>query len=214
MPNLNLPTYDTEFRAWLTNFAATADAHQTELALTSDQVADLMAAAEDYSEKWTECVAAKALAKGRVASKNQSRASAEELVRTIGGFVLKNPDVSITLKIQMGMSMAEAQISPLNPVADLACTPQGNGVNQLRWDRNGNSERTVFIIQMRKPGESEWDFVATTSRVRYSHTGQIPGKQITYRVISQRGEKLSGPSGQAVAYSADSQGTEIMAKAA
>lgn len=113
-----------------------------------------------------------------------------------------NPSVTSDLKKKLGITAKDTNPSPINPIApkDLLANPNANGTNKLSWDRNGNPQGTIFIIEAQEQPGLPWTFVGTTTKSVYEHTNQTPGKTLYYRVRAQRTDVTSEPSNDAVVY--------------
>lgn len=200
MPKIDLPVYDVLFQQWATNFADVALANASELNLSPSQTLRMQEAADHFKATYLASEEAKVIARARVGAKIAARESAEEVFRSFGAMILSNPDVGAELKGKLGMKAGRTQGPPLTPATELSASGSSNGANILKWNRNGNTDRTLFLIEALYPGESGWQFVATTTKARCIHQDQTPGVRVIYRVTSQRGDKKSLPSGLAQVY--------------
>lgn len=200
MPKLDMPVTDALFQQWTSNFANVALANAADLGLTPAQTARIQAAANAFKDTYQASQDAKTILRARVGAKLSAREEAEEVFRSYGAMILSNPEVSPGLKGSLGMKANRTQGPPLTPVTDLSAAGYSNGGNVLRWNRNGNTDRTIFLIEAQYEGSLEWRFVGTTSRVRFVHADQVPGVPIVYRVTSRRGETQSLPSNLAPVY--------------
>ncbi len=202
MPNESIPSRDSEYSSWLANFATVAAAHAGALQLTPAQASDLAQLAADFAQALEEIQAARAAFKGKAANKRNAREASAELFRSIGRQIQANPDIDDALKADLGLQVARKPTSPLAPASHLAATVVSGTQARLVWDRNGNSDRTTFLIEAKIGDSSTWTLLAATTRTRYIHTFQTPGQQIVYRVVSQRGQTQSSPSNSAVVFPA------------
>ncbi|MCX6154175.1 MAG: hypothetical protein NT007_08445, partial [Candidatus Kapabacteria bacterium] len=92
--------------------------------------------------------------------------------------------------------------SPVNPIppTDLLANPNPNGTNKLSWNRNGNPQGTIFIIEMQDRPGFPWVLIGTTTKTTYDHQGQMPGITKYYRVRAQRNDTTTEPSNEAIVY--------------
>lgn len=201
MSSENIPRKDAEYAPWIINFASVATANATILNLTVGEASTLTVMANAFEGAQTDSVAKKAALKGATATKKGLRAGTEQLFRSTAKVIAANTGITPDLKAELGLNVLPTPVGPVVPVIDLAVSGFANGENKLVWKRNGNAQGTFFRIEAKFGASSVWTFVANTTRIRYVHTGQTPGVQVTYRVISQRGEVVSGPSNEAVVYS-------------
>lgn len=200
MPKLDMPVTDALFQQWASNFADTALAKAADLGLTPAQTSRMLAAADAFKETYQASQEAKRVARAKVGAKLLAREEAEEVFRSYGAMILSNPEVGAELKGSLGMQAGRSQGTPLTPATDLSATGHANGANILRWNRNGNTDRTIFLIEAQVDGNTEWRFIGTTTRIRFVHANQVPGVPVVYRVTSQRGDQQSLPSNLAPVY--------------
>lgn len=201
MARIGIPFQDAQFRSWADNFAMKAGENESELGLTPEQVADLLDAAADYYTAYQENQRLKSAYQGSTATKREARSRIESLTRSIGKVILVDESISLDLKAELGMHVVKAPVSQVQPPTQLAACPQAEGVNCMKWSRNGNSVHTVFIIEARTGDSSVWSYVGATTKLKFNHLNQIPGQMMSYRVHSQRGDQASPPSNQATVYS-------------
>jgi hypothetical protein len=79
---------------------------------------------------------------------------------------------------------------PLNLVANVDSV----GEVKLSWKRNGNIQTTTFWIQTQEPGDTSWTLVGTTTKTKFTFTGNPIGQELSFRVIAVRREIESTPS--------------------
>lgn len=214
MARIGIPDQDAQFRSWADNFAIKAGENESELGLTPEQVDELMDAAAEYYSAYQEAQRLKSAYQGSVAMKREARGRLEALTRSIGKVILVDESISLDLKAELGMHVVKTPIASIEPPTNLAAYPQAEGVNCLKWKRNGNSVHTVFIVEARTEDSNSWTYVGTTTKLKFNHQNQIPGEMITYRVHSQRGDQASGPSNQASVYAPKPPRTISLPKAA
>jgi hypothetical protein len=104
--------------------------------------------------------------------------------------------------VQLGFDADDLTPSAIavSPPSDLVVQGFSNGTNELKFNRNGNKQGTVFIIEAKIGSATEFAIVGTTQKQTFRHTGQKPGVKTVYRVRAQRGDDLSEPSNEAVVY--------------
>lgn len=204
MTTENIPTKDALYSQWVLNFASVATANATILGLSSGQTSMFNALANAFEDAYDESQAAKVTSKAKTGQKDALRKSSETVFRNAAKMIGANMDVTAELKGDLGLKTTTTPVSPINPPTDLSATGYANGGNVLKWKRNSNSKRTTFLIEARIGSSINWTFVAVTTKTTFTHAGQTPGQQITYRVIAQRAESQSLPSNLAVVYGPES----------
>lgn len=200
MARIDIPDADRPFQAWANNFALKADLYETELGLTAEEIASITDAAANFHNALLEAERYQNLAESKTALKVDARKQAEAILRSFGKVILADDRISVAIKAELGMKPLATSPAPLVPVTSLVAMADSNGINNLRWDRNGNSVHTQFIVEAKVGAGGEWMYVGSTSKVKFAHKDQIPGQTVLYRVRSQRGDRLSAPSNIAIVY--------------
>jgi hypothetical protein len=72
--------------------------------------------------------------------------------------------------------------------------------NRVKWNRSGNPQNTVFVIECRHVATLPWQIAGTTTKTTFEHLNQVPGFTLFYQVKAQRNQLLSPPSNEAVVY--------------
>lgn len=116
---------------------------------------------------------------------------------------LKNDfDVSNSFIEQAGFNVSDgvkSVIVPLRP-SDLVVTGTSDGINLLKWSRNGNKPGTLYIIEAKTGDDGEWIMIDVVKTLKFEHKNQIPGVKMQYRVKSKRNDTTSTASNVAVVY--------------
>jgi hypothetical protein len=194
-----LPKEDQALNAWLQTFNNVCNINKTELGLSN---ADLTAIGNAYGQFSDDMVAldsAKSAYQGIVTGKNKTKSGSTTVVRTFARKFKANPAVSEATLRSLGI-VANNSVTPVVPVTNLVVTGCDDGVNKLKFDRATNSQGTMFIIEYREEGQSDWKFAASITRTTFNHEDQTPGQKQYYRVISTRAGKSSTPCPPAVVY--------------
>lgn len=197
-----LPAKDSDLQYWATNFLTVANANLPALGLVAADLTGITADKTSLDTSITNNKAKQAEAKAAADSKKSSRKKFETTARLLVRKIQANPSVTSDLKKKLGITAKDTNPTPINPIApkDLLANPNANGTNKLSWDRNGNPQGTIFIIEAQEQPGMPWTFVGTTTKSVYEHTNQIPGKTLYYRVRAQRTDITSEPSNDAVVY--------------
>ena len=180
-----LPSPDQQFAAWLTNFVTVCSANQATLGLTPAEFTTIATAASEFTEGLTESDASKATTKAKVASKDELRRQATAIVRTYAREFKANPNVPGPVLTNLGIVTSGAA-GPVTQVTGLQVTGCADGVNKLIWNRSGNIQGTIFIVETKPQGSSTWAIAAAVTRTNFNHEDQQPGEQIWYRIVASR----------------------------
>lgn len=197
-----LPSKDSDLQFWATNFLSVANANLASLGLVADDLKNVTTDKTSFDTAVTNNKTKQAEAKSAAESKKNARKKFETDTRFLVRKIQANPAVTSDLKKKLGITVKDSSPSPTNPVTpiDLLANPNANGTNKLSWDRNGNPQGTIFIIEAQEKPGMPWVLVGTTTKSTFDHTKQTPGKTQYYRIRAQRTDVTSEPSNEAVVY--------------
>lgn len=194
-----IPTDDSSYLAWLTNFAAQCDAYQAALQLTPAELTEIAALKAEFDAAFNESNTAKAVAKAAVKRKDTVRQSTTAAIRRFArrfkGTEAVTPSMLSALQV-----VTSATNHPVSPVLELSVVGTSDGVNQLRWNRGSNEQGTIFVVEFRREGSSEWSLAGVVTSARFSHEEQTPGVETWYRVLTVRAGRTSAPTPAVAVY--------------
>ena len=204
MPNDYLPKRDTELSLWLGNFITVAQANITLLAFLP---ADLMNLSNDnatFTGNVSQLNAAKETLKSATQNKNVARKKAVADARALARRVQSNAAVTPGLKSLLGLNPKTNKPGVVQPVTptDLVADGYSNGVNELKWNRNGNHPSTVFLVEAQIGTATEFTQIGAVTAAKFTHSGVTPGMKVVYRVRARRRNVVSDPSNFATLYGA------------
>lgn len=84
--------------------------------------------------------------------------------------------------------------------SELLVNGTSDGINHLKFNRNGNRQGTNFIIEAKIGDSNTWVIIDVITNTKYDHKNQTPGVKVQYRVRAKRGDLESTPSNVAVVY--------------
>lgn len=203
MSRVQVPKKDAQFANWAKKFAANAAVHAAELNLTPDQVEALTESVEQFRDAYDESQAAKAKAAGKVSTKDEMRRVCEDLIRPTARVINANPNIATDTKASLGINVTHTSVSPVECPTEVMASGYANGTNVIRWNRNGNAKNTTFLVEALYENKGPWSFVGITNKTKLVHSGQVPGRNVTYRVFAARDDKRSGSSGWGTIYEGD-----------
>lgn len=195
---LNNPAF-TIFTANLLN---QSEANKAILKFPPDDVSGLTT---DNQSLETELLERQALADALAAkdvSIRETRNRMNKRVDTLQIDAKNNAEVSKSLLEMLGFDTDENKPSSSTPVppTDLVVTGTSDGVNHLKWKRNGNRQGTLFVIEAKFGDSNAWVIVDVTTSVKYEHKNQTPGVKVQYRIKAKRGDAESTASNIAIVY--------------
>ena len=196
-----LPDSDAALLQWLTTFLSVANANLTTLGLVASDLTFLTADNANLTNQLTTVDTNKKALKSSVATKNTTHKRIANNVRILVRKIQGNSGVNAPLKDALGINPRNNKPSPLTPVAPANLTASGtdNGDNLLQWKRNGNHPTTVFLVEA-QIGNGPFVQVGAPTATKFTHTGQTPGTEITYRIRARRRTLISSPSNTATLY--------------
>ena len=199
-----IPSPDLDYKGWITRFAELCEINEKELGLTPEQILAIQEQSAKFKSLCDLTSEKKNQLKGIVAAKDKARRTSTETARAIAKQIKANPAVGPGILGILGIVQPRTS-GPLVMVKKLVVTGTSNGVNSLTWNRNGNAQGTVFLIESKLEGDSDWNFVAAVTKTSFQDTDQIPGQTKYYRVKASRSGKTSSPCSPAVIYSQTSE---------
>lgn len=196
-----LPKNDAELSQWLGNFITVANANLPALGLIAADVSVLQTLKNELDAKITADTTAREAASAASEAKQAAVKSAMTGATPRAKMILANPAVPAALKEQLGLKLPKprANTPPTTPVA-VTVLASPNGVNAVSWSAGTNIRTTQYLVQQKRSQNGAWTIVGATTKQRFEHKVQVPGRHVLYRVIAQRGDVESAPSVEAVAY--------------
>lgn len=201
MPGVDyVPNGEAQYDAWLKQFVAYCVANEKELGLTPEVISELTALRDAYTSVLQESVRLKAELKGVTKQKGEARNAATQVARSLANQFKANPEISAIALGHLGL-ITRKSAHPLQPVNKLTVVGFENGINQLKWNRNGNSSDTVFLVEYSLNSGGTWFFAGAVSKVKFIHGNQTPGRTVHYRVFANRSGVTSTPTKAVPVYS-------------
>ena len=194
-----IPGADLELDAWLENFVQKCELYEGELGLDSGTFGQISTAATNFSTKLSEVNATKETLRGQVTDKDATRKATVAVMRSFAKQFKAIPNLNPGILSALNI-VGTGSAGPVTVVTNLTVTGCNDGVNALKWDRNGNAQGTQFIIEASPNGNTLWDLVDVVTRTDYKHLNQVPGERQYYRIRSKRAGITSPPSPAVVVY--------------
>lgn len=125
-----------------------------------------------------------------------------KLIGQLEAAAKNNDNVSDILLEQLGFDAREgnAQSVPLTAPKELSASGTSDGVNRLKFNRNGNKQGTLFYIYAKTGDATDWSLIDVITNTTYEHKNQTPGVKVQYCVKAKRGDEESAASNTAVVY--------------
>ena len=190
-----IPQKDTIYRDWLANFLTVANANLATLGLTDTDIKPLQVEKPLFDDAITNAETLQAQAKAATEKKNNVRKSSETKARAIVKRIQAKTDVPPELKKQLQITgPGETPAPPTVPYTpkNLVVNVVGIGANELKWERNGNINTIIFIVEAQIDDAKDFVQIFSTRKTNYTHSGLPSGTKISYRVKALHGE-ISSP---------------------
>ena len=190
-----IPSKDTIYRDWLANFITVANANLATLGLVAADITPLQTDKTNYDSAITNSETLQAQAKAATEKKNVVRKASETKARAIVKRIQAKLDVPPDLKKQLQITVpGESPTPPLVPYTpkNLVVNVVGIGANELKWERNGNINTIIFIVEAQIDDAKDFVQIFSTRKTNYTHSGLPSGTKISYRVKALHGE-ISSP---------------------
>jgi hypothetical protein len=187
-----IPDTEAQFTSWYQNFITQCEKHEAVLGLDSESYGALAIENSAYNTAYSAVVSGKEELKGKTATKNLRKKASVATIRSYAKQWKSNPAIPAAVLNDLGI-VATSTTGPVATVTGLDVTGCDDGVNNLTWNRTGNVSGTNFIIEAKIGSTGNWFFVGSTTKVKFDHTGQVPGQLVWYRITSSRAGENSVP---------------------
>ncbi len=185
---------DQPFATWLNNLKVEATSYSDELGVDAAVLDAFFAASATFNTDLADSISMRQAAEIATSQKDAARKAATDLVRPYVKQWQANPAIPESVKNALDLPPTGTRGIPTNPTQPLefVATPSSTGSVAFKWKRNGNNQRTAFIIE--KLVGTAWVTVDTTFKTRVSVSGFAPGVEETFRVVARRNNVNSLPS--------------------
>jgi len=170
MPNKNyLPTKDSGLQAWTQNFLIVANANLDTLGLAAPNITTITSKKTDYSTTLNTAIAKQAESKAVTEAKNISKSGLLSNIRVLARQILARPGVPDNLKELLELNVPCPTPTPSNPQqpTELNASIGLEGHYILKWNRNGNPQGTIFLIESSINPDTGWHIIGTTTKTTY-----------------------------------------------
>jgi len=202
MAKLIYPLNNADFLVWLVNFINIATANKAALDLSNDDLTELTGLQTSLEEKVNDNQAKHEAAQAATVAMQEERDEVNRKVSYYNKIFKADSGISNSLIESLGLNANTDGFTPTIPVepTDLVAEGRSNGINYLKFNRNGNKSAVNFIIEAKIGDSADYVFVAVTTKTRFEHKNQTPGVRVFYRVKAVRGDLESAYSNEAVIY--------------
>jgi len=190
------PAKETELPIWSATFVTNLTTYKTQLGLADPDIANISTLLTAFNTALGSMNNAKKAQNTATQSKKAAQKALVTAERAIIRRVQAAPGATTAIRAALGINKRTGQKTKTPPTipTKVIATASADGINTLKWDRNGNKPATTFRVEMMGQGETEWSFVGNTTKTKFDHTGQTPGMTIYYRITATRADMESEPS--------------------
>ena len=197
MSNDFLPKSKTGLQLWLNNFVTVAGSNLVPLTLTTTDMTTLTALQSAFNSSVNGVETAKANLKSAVAAETTATKNVTADVRSLVRRIQISQGATPALKEQLGINPRNTPKTRTPPVTPTGLVVDTGGTRNQYADLEPHRQQAQHHFHHRSPriGNTGPFFqVGSTPRIKFAHTGEKAGTQITYRVIASRSGQGSLPS--------------------
>jgi len=191
-----LPTKEGDLVPWAENFISVANANLVTIGMTAPDITTLTTKKSDYSTGLNNAIAKQAEAKAATDNKNIKKSALTNNIRMLARQILAKPGVPDNLKVQLGIKNTATPPSSSVPLIPMELTLEtiAGGVIRLKWDRNGNSQGTIFAIEASDKPDINFIMIDSTTKTTLDTTYNTPSATTYFRVKAKKNDQTSDPS--------------------
>ncbi|MCE9557950.1 MAG: fibronectin type III domain-containing protein [Armatimonadetes bacterium] len=166
----------------------------TTLKLDPKVITDLNARVSAFSSGLSGAESAKAAYRGAIQTQATAENNFEAYVRSLVSEIQVNSAMTNTMRGDLGITVKSSSTTKAVPVTvtGLIATGFANGSVKLKWNRNGNVARIVFLIEASFDGTT-WNQVNAGNATKVTLTGFAAGTPVWFRVVSSTSTRKSAP---------------------
>ncbi len=194
-----IPGTDTGANAKFTQFRVGFLANAGALNFDAAAMDQVIAAQTDFNTALLAAESAKTIAANAVTTKDNARRSSTTDIRLWAQRCINNTEATPAILASMGIEPVATPSSALNPPTELSAAPNANGTCLLRYKSNGNRSGTTYVLEQSVNG-APWAWLGSTTKLRFTDGGALPGVPKLYRVRAQRSNVTTAPSAEASIY--------------
>lgn len=193
---------NAEFTIFCTNLLNEIENNKAALGFAPEKVAELKNGNDSHK---TDLVTRTNLQDSVKAVNVGIKARRKDLNKIVGKLettAKNNDDISDSLLEKLGFDAREINkvASPVTAPKELSVSGSSDGINRLKFNRNGNRQGTLFYIYAKTGDSGEPVLVDVITNTNYDHKNQKPGVKMQYYIKAKRGEEESAASNTAVVY--------------
>ena len=141
----------------------------------------------------TSVVTARAALSGAVTAKEEQLTRVRKIVAMMAKTWRADPEIpdEVLDQVMVAPHSPRRVISRPNVVTDLVINANGQGEISLKWNPNGNTKGTVYLVETSATGAGPWVVLDAVTSRKFS-VEATPGEPIWFRVRAKRGTRVGG----------------------
>jgi hypothetical protein len=186
---------DSLLAAGMVNFLEQASVNATLLGLTTQEITALNASFDQFRLSFDAATAAKAAQKSATSTKNVNKQASKKLIAQYAQEWRSNPAIpdSVLDLLNVPNHQTQGTRTPPTQPLNLRLTIGSTGVNSLAWDRNGNTQGTIFNIESASSANGPWTTFDMTTKAKLTFNWPV-GQTVWFRVNAKRNGQTSANS--------------------
>ena len=195
-----IPLKEGDIVPWTENFIAVANANLPTLGLQASDITAVTTKKSDFATKLNTAIAKQAESKAATEAKNMQKTTLVDNIRVLARQIQARPGVPDNIKAQLGLNIPDPVPTPTGPFMpkDLTAEMAATGLCYLKWNRNGNPQGTIFLLELSINPDTGWHIIGTTTKTTYEAPLPEPVGHNFFRCKAQRGDLVSDNSNAAL----------------
>lgn len=184
----------TDLLVLSTQIATTCGPEPESYGLTEATVTDLVEANTALDDAVSEYETLKVALRAALENRDARQSAVVSKVAAIARSIYSEAGLTPTQISATGLKVHDTvpTRSGVNTPGDLSAAPSSLGYVKLKWDRRGNKQNTVYLVQASYDGLS-WETIHATPRITATLGLFPPGERRYFRILAQRAGKTSYP---------------------
>lgn len=184
---------DDDYLSQVRAFAEGAALNAAALGLSPEDIELLNQEIGDLDTRLVSVVTARAALSGAVTAKEEQLMRVRKIVAMMAKTWRADPEIpdEVLDQVMVAPHSPRRVISRPSVVTDLVINANGQGEISLKWNPNGNTKGTVYLVETSATGSGPWVVLDAVTSRKFSIEA-TPGEPIWFRVRAKRGTRVGG----------------------
>lgn len=177
---------------WTENFIAVATTNTVILGLVASDLTGLTTKKSDYLTGLNNAIVMQAEVKAATDNKNINRTALKDNFRVLVRQIQANPGVPDNIKFHLGLKDPDPVPTPTGPFPQKDTTIETVAIYlyRVKWNRNGNPQGVIFLIESAAQLIGPWHILGTTTKTTFDTNFSNPAGPTFFRVKAQKGDLI------------------------